>query len=80
MAQALDAQAVLYENLLDAGCDEKLTTRIMVLLDMGQTEQGLALLSKHRKSVLDSCHAEQKKIDCLDYLVYQLRKEQKQSI
>ncbi len=28
------------------------------------------------EAMLDSCHAEQKKIDCLDYLIYRLKKEQ----
>jgi len=27
----------------------------------------------HRQRLLERCHREQKKIDCLDYLVYQLQ-------
>lgn len=77
MAEASDTQTILYENLLDAGCGEALTRQVMSLLDAGCVREGLSLLSKHRKAVLDNCHAEQKKIDCLDYLIYRLQKEQK---
>ena len=35
------------------------------------------LLAGHRKKLLDHCHAAEKKIDCLDYLVYQMEKKTK---
>ncbi len=46
----------------------------MHLLDRGHIREGIILLSKYRKTVLDRYHAEQKKIDDLDYLIYQLKK------
>ncbi len=75
MAEATDTRSILYENLVDAGCDSELTKRVMELLNAGHIEEGLSLLSRHRKVILESCHAEQKKIDCLDYLIYQLKKQ-----
>lgn len=77
MAEASDTKNILYENLMDAGCDAELAKQVIAFLNAGQLKEGLSLLSKHRKAVLDCCHAEQKKIDCLDYLIYRLNKEYK---
>ncbi len=75
MPHIADTRGILRENLSDAGCDPELIQRFMALAEQGQEAEGLALLAKHRKHLLDCCHAEQKKIDCLDYLVYQMKKE-----
>ena len=32
------------------------------------------MLSDHRRHLLDCLHQEERRIDCLDYLVYQLEK------
>ncbi len=61
-------------NLVDAGCNNEQIEQFMSLLEQGREKEGLALLAKHRKHLLDCYHAEQKKIDCLDYLVYTMGK------
>lgn len=68
-------RTALLQNLIDAGCDNSLAEEITKLLNKNKINEAMAILAKHRKSVLDNCHAEQKKIDCLDYLVYRLKKE-----
>lgn len=65
----------LMQNLIDAGCDKNLTEQIISLWEHKRVDEALSILSKHRKAVLENCHAEQKKIDCLDYLVYRIKKE-----
>ncbi|MCM1202041.1 MAG: hypothetical protein NC312_12495 [Bacteroides fragilis] len=77
MAEATDTQSILHENLLDAGCDSELAEQVMELLNTGHLREGLSLLSRHRKNVLESCHAEQRKMECLDYLIYQIKKQKK---
>jgi len=77
MPHITDTQSILRENLLDAGCGKKLTEQVMSLFQQGKTAEGLALLAKHRKYLLDCCHTEEKKIDCLDYLVHRMEKEVK---
>ncbi len=72
MPHILDAQGILRENLADAGCDPELIERFMALAG-----QGRALLAKHRKRLLDRCHAEQEKIDCLDHPIYRMEKVEK---
>lgn len=68
----MDDRQALIQNLADAGCDAALSRRFMTLLDRRQTRESLALLARHRRTLLDRCHAEERKISCLDYLIHQL--------
>ena len=72
-ATPLTAQALL-ENLEDAGCGPEVTERFLALERSGQYREQLRLLSGHRRKLLDRLHREERRIDCLDYLVYQLEK------
>lgn len=63
-------------NLVDAGCDNELIDQFIDLLKNGKKEAGLSLLTKHRSFLLDCYHADQKKIDCLDYLIYKMNHNQ----
>lgn len=72
-ATPLTAQALL-ENLEDAGCDAQFAERFLALEQSGRHQEQLRLLSGHRRKLLDRLHQEERRIDCLDYLVYQLEK------
>lgn len=58
------------ENLRDAGCDEELIAELETL--PGTCAQ-LCRLKTYRRDLLDGIHVEQRKLECLDYLIYQLR-------
>lgn len=60
------------QNLIDAGCDEKTIERFFDCVTM---EEQLRILGVQRKQLLDNYHNDAKKLDCLDYLVNQLKKE-----
>ena len=64
----------IIQNLKDAGCDSETIDKIMADLKAGKDASGLKRLAVHRRKLLDSLHREQKCIDCLDYLVYQMKK------
>ena len=72
-AAPMTAQALL-DNLEDAGCGPEVTERFLTLEQTGQHQEQLKLLSDHRRHLLDCLHREERRIDCLDYLVYQLEK------
>ena len=60
----------IVDNLRDAGCSEELIERY------ASAASGCAricLLKQYRRKLLSSIHSEQKKLECLDYLIYQLR-------
>lgn len=67
----------IIQNLKDAGCDSETIEQFMADLQKGKEANSLKRLAVHRKNLLDSLHREQKCIDCLDYLVYQMRKANK---
>ena len=74
MAERTKKEQAVITNLIDAGCDDTQIEQFMGLIAQGKEREGLDLLAKHRKHLLDCYHADQKKIDCLDYLVYSMRK------
>lgn len=60
----------IVDNLRDAGCSEEL---IEQYTSAASDCARICLLKQYRRELLDSIHAEQKKLECLDYLIYQLR-------
>lgn len=65
----------LIRNLKDAGCSPKLMKAYLDYGERGCDKMQLCLLAKQRAILLDRIHREQKKLDCLDYLAYQLKKQ-----
>ncbi len=63
----------IVQNLKDAGCTDDFIQAFMADLEQGKAADGMKLLRKHRGFLLDNTHEWQKKIDCLDYLIYQMK-------
>lgn len=63
----------LEQNLIDAGCTKEMICRFLKLHEQGEEEQELRLLSQQRENLLRLLHKAEKRIDCLDYLVYRLQ-------
>ena len=61
------------QNLKDAGCNDEMVEKFMALQDSDDEEQQIQLLSGHRKYLLEKLHRDEKRIDCLDYLIYQMQ-------
>lgn len=60
------------QNLSDAGCTQE---QIKEFFDAKDNKSKLIILRKHRSTLLEKVHAEQKKLSCLDYLIYKIRKQ-----
>ncbi|MCI8623636.1 MAG: hypothetical protein HFG26_08245 [Provencibacterium sp.] len=69
----------LIQNLKDAGCDDAAIATLLKYLENGRDQEILRLLKKHRRVLLNGLHREQRRIDCLDYLVFMLQKQSSQS-
>ena len=65
----------LIRNLKDAGCGSLLIAKILALHESGNIREELRLLAAQRSGLLEKVHAAQKKVDCLDYLVFQMKQE-----
>lgn len=74
MAAEIDEKMI--QNLKDAGCEPETVILFLQLCKDGNANGQLSLLAEHRKKLLDEIHREQAKLDCLDYLIYQMRKGQ----
>jgi len=68
-----NSKEAVIQNLKDAGCNQDTIDRFMESLKNGASKEQLQILSQHRQKLLDKVHIEQKRIDCLDYLVYQIK-------
>lgn len=66
--------AMVVQNLKDAGCNGDTVKLFMELAEAGEKRGQFKLLEKHRSDLLDQIHKSEKQIDCLDYLIYQMRK------
>lgn len=73
MAEANDVYGSIYQNLIDAGCDQQIAEQCMVIAKEGRFTDMLPILVRHRKDLLGSLHESQKRIDCLDYLLYKVK-------
>lgn len=69
------SENAIVQNLIDAGCGQEFISEFMEDLRKDNISKDLKLLQAHRRSLLDNLHKEQKRIDCLDYLVYRMTKE-----
>ena len=74
MANAADSRAVLTENLRDMGLDDETAEKCLTLIEGKRYIELDKLLKGYRKTLLDSVHKYNDRIDCLDYFTYNLRK------
>ena len=63
---------LMRRNLTDAGFPESEIARIISLLEEGRETAVHRILAQHRSDLLNTVHENQKRIDCLDYLVYDM--------
>lgn len=70
------SEDAIIQNLKDAGCDQATIQIFLTDFHRGEQSKGIRLLEKHRRTLLDDLHLEQKRIDCLDYLLFTLQKQQ----
>lgn len=75
MAEANDTARIIYQNLIDAGCNKKTMDQCMSIVRNGNYSEMLPILSQHRTVLLNEVRSGQKQIDCLDYLIFQIQKK-----
>lgn len=75
MPHATDADDILRQNLVDAGCGPDIVRQCMSLTRKRDQAELIRVLSRHRQALLDTLHQSEKRIDCLDYLLHELEKQ-----
>ena len=72
--QAITDDALI-ENLRDAGCTPDAIEQITKCYKKDHTSAELRrILSKQRRLLLEKVHESQRQLDCLDYLLYKIKK------
>lgn len=63
----------IIQNLKDAGCNSDFIEKFINIPEYKQHSQ-ILMLQRHREKVLENYHKYVKRLDCLDYLIYNIRK------
>lgn len=66
------SKEAVIQNLEDAGCTPDDIECCIACMEQGKKNELLKRLDEHRTGLLSRVHEEEKQIDCLDYLVYQI--------
>ncbi len=67
-------EAAAERNLRDAGCSGEFIREFTELGRGGKEAEQCRMLAKRRAELLDELHESQRRIDCLDYLIYMRRR------
>lgn len=70
---AIGNRESIIQNLEDAGCGTEMIRDFLEWFDQGQQEKQLELLERQREYLLGRVHREERRIFCLDYLIYQIQ-------
>lgn len=65
-------------HLSDVGCGKHMTEQILRMRKDGDRTGEMKLLTKLRQTLLNRIHANQRKLDCLDFLLYQMNQNGKE--
>lgn len=61
--------------LIELGCGDRLTEQIMEQLQTRDNGHAVMLLRRYRCTLLENLHTAERKVDLLDYLLYQLKRK-----
>lgn len=64
---------IIIQNLKDSGCDDEFIEKFFRLESERKTNEQMHSLMKYRTGLLAELHECQRKIDCLDYLIFNLK-------
>jgi hypothetical protein len=75
-----DFKQNMEERLQELDCDENMIETVMDRLIVGDKETARMFWRRHRKTLMDNMHESQKKVDDLDFLIYQIDKDKLEEI
>ena len=66
------SETEVIRSLQDAGCDKETIEKFMKV--NGNQKEMLNILQKQRSYIFNTLHPIQKELECIDYLIYIIRK------
>ena len=75
--EAMDEDRIfrIRRNLSDAGCSASQIVQFLELEEQRKRQEQYQMLSRQRALLLKELHQDQFRIDCLDYIVFTMQKE-----
>ena len=75
--EAMDQDRIfrIRRNLSDAGCSASQIVQFLELEEQRKRQEQYQMLSRQRALLLKELHQDQFRIDCLDYMVFTMQKE-----
>ena len=70
------SKKAIEQNLKDAGVDVMVIREFMYGIDRGISMKEILPLKKYRMKLVDELDERERKLRCLDYLLFQVRKSQ----
>ncbi len=70
----MKSKTEIIENMKNAGCCDEDIRQLEELYQSGNVSKIMKLLDNCRSKILDQLHEDQRKIDCLDYLMYTINR------
>ncbi len=77
---AIGSRESVIQNLEDAGCETEMLRNFLGWFDKGQQAKQLELLEHQREYLLGRVHMDERRISCLDYLIYQIQGKKRDKI
>ncbi len=77
---ATGSRESVIQNLEDAGCETEMIRNFLGWFDKGQQAKQLELLEHQREYLLGRVHMDERRISCLDYLIYQIQGKKRDKI
>lgn len=65
----------IYQNLLDAGYTKAKADRFMTYVNSGDRASQKHDLTVKRAKIIENLHRENRHLECLDYMLYELEKK-----
>ena len=72
----MSTEESIIQNLKDAGCNKSQIEEFLNYVGKHEKNSVLKLLRQQRDILLSGLHEKQRMIECLDYMVYQIQKEE----
>ena len=70
----MDDKEAIINNLKDAGCSQEVIDSFIDGYQDKSPQELIDILRCHRCGLLEKLHHDQKQIDCLDYLIFNIKK------
>ena len=77
---AIGSRESVIQILEDAGCETEMIRNFLGWFDKGQQAKQLELLEHQREYLLGRVHMDERRISCLDYLIYQIQGKKRDKI